>query len=321
MFKILILSLIFLPSFLLSKPLPIYTKVYLSNYSSESSEIVNDPSTNKKISELIWEIENTSLLGIGFHIPSKNNFKLNLSYQTMLGKNNGTMNDYDWLKDYTTEWSDWSTHPNTKITNISILDINLQYDFKKDKYGNNYIIYGGYKVEEHGFEAYDGSYIYTDSNSTNSNDFRQKSGSFNGLGITYKETFKSLYLKGMFEKYIDDFVFKGFLTYSPFVIVTNEDTHHFRSFTNTNTFDATSMYEVGFGISYYFRKDLALGFDYTKRVYLETDGNTNRYYYDTTTDKYDDGTLIPKGTTSIYSGAGIKNESTTNTFLQLTFKF
>ncbi|MCK5293043.1 MAG: omptin family outer membrane protease [Arcobacteraceae bacterium] len=316
MLKIILLSFFLFATSLFSKNLPIYGNVYLSQYSSQSSEIVYESNSGKKLSELIWKIDNVSLFGIGFQVPCQNKFKFNLNYQSMITENSGMMTDYDWLKDYTTDWSDRSIHPTTKITNISIFDINLQYDLKNNKYGNRYIVYAGYKVEEHGFEAWDGSYIYSSNNG-----FRDKNGIFNGLGITYKEEFKSFYLKGMAIKSVDDFVLKGFISYSPFVIVTNEDTHHFRSFTNTNSFNSTTMYEVGFMLNYYLSRDILIGLDYTKRVYNETDGTTSRYYYDTTIDKYNDGTVIPKGTRLVYGGAGIKSESTTNTFLKVTFKF
>lgn len=316
MLKIFLISLLFFVNIIYANNLPIYGKVYISNYSSKSSELVYNPATNQKISELIWKIDNLPLLGFAIQIPSKKKFKFNLNYQTKFTNTKAQMDDYDWLKSYTTDWSDWSTHPNTKIVSTSIIDINLQYNLKDDKYGNSYILYAGYKIEEHSFEAYDGSYTYTNRDSNNPVDFRKELGSITGLGITYEEKFKSFYLKGLFLKEMDRFLLKGSFTYSPFVIASNKDNHHFRSFINTNSYNYSSMYEIGLGLNYYIRTNIAIGFDYVIRVYDEARGTTSRTYY---ANNATDGATA--GDTSIYSGAGIKSEVNSMTNLKVIFKF
>jgi len=292
------------------KKTSIYTKIYTTQYSSTSNEIVNDPNTRKKLSELIWEIDNITLIGIGLKIPTKKNLKLNGSIEFLPMRQKALMNDYDWLKDDTSNWSDWSNHPNTKIENIINLDLNTEYKSKSNLFKYKYLLNTGVSLRHHSFKAYGGSYVYSSNNG-----FRDKTGTFdNSLGISYEETFVSLYLKGTAFKIIDKYYFNASFLYSPATFIKNKDTHHDRGFINNNTFSISSMYEYGLIIKYFIKKNISIGIDYKYRTYLESKGRTNRTYYKTT----NEGNA---GDSYSYTGASIKSTSTSYTNFTIVFKF
>jgi plasminogen activator len=295
--------------------------VGVSHYTSTSHEFVYEYDYSAKLSELIWKIEDLPLLDVGVHLRTSKDITLSLKYSTKIGDINGQIDDYDWLADFTTDWSDWSTHPNTKIKDVSILDIYATFPLKNSNSKNKYSFKAGIKNTYHKFEAWDGSYIYSTDldrprDGIQEDEFRDNSGLFSGLGITYEENFFALYTKGEIQRDIGNFSFQANITFSPYVSMENIDTHHIRSFTNTNSFESTMMYGYGLGFKYRFTNNFLALFYYEANIYDETHGTTSRTYYaDNTTDG------ATAGETFVYSGAGISNKSNTSSFLQFQYNF
>lgn len=288
-----------------------FTAIFLnaSNFTNKSISISSINSTSHeyvyqndfKLSELIWETKDVSLLGLEFDYLLRKDSILNFSYKINISKGDSLMNDFDWLKNDASNWSHWSNHPNTKLENFSILDINVK-QYLEDTNNLNIYFTLGYKIVEKKFKAYDGTAIYSTKTG-----FRDSFGSFSGLGITYKETFNSLYLGIGGNKKYNKFNLKTSFKYSPFVDATNSDTHHFRSFTNENKFDQTTMQAINIDLEYNYTKSLLFVIKYENVAYEETRGTTTRTYYDTTSDTYTNGSTIPKGTVLSFGGAGIDN--------------
>ena len=101
----------------------------LSILNSKSHEFVYSANTDKKLSELLWEANNIKMLGVGFDYQTNKNDFLSLNYKFNIIDGNDMMNDYDWLKDNTNQWSHWSHHPNTKLKNLTILDISFNHNY------------------------------------------------------------------------------------------------------------------------------------------------------------------------------------------------
>lgn len=269
-------------------------EISISTVNSKSHELIYDPYSDKKLSELIWKAENVKLLGFKYKHTLSSLEYLTLNYQKNIDDGNSVMNDYDWLKDYTSEWSDWSNHPDTKLDRLTLLDFSYTKYLISNSDIKKYITLG-YKIENKKFRAYNGTYIYSSTSG-----FRDLSGSFSGLGITYEETFKVIYAAVELSKNYERFIFRGKLTYSPKVEATNSDTHHARYFTNNNKFNNTTMLGFDLGVDYKFAQDLLLSAGYSVVNYKKTDGTTTRTYYDGATEE------IP-GTAYVYGGAGISN--------------
>ena len=106
-------------------------QISITSLDTTSHELVYDPNGGKKLSELIWDAQQVQMLDFKFDylISRKSfiqvNYKINLSIDA-------TMDDYDWLKDDTSDWSDWSHHPNTILDNFTIFDISLNNKIKSD---------------------------------------------------------------------------------------------------------------------------------------------------------------------------------------------
>ncbi|MGK0256001.1 MAG: plasminogen activator [Arcobacteraceae bacterium] len=290
-----ILSFCFLFSTLYSHEI-VKGQISLTSLDTTSHEFVYN--NGKKLSELIWEAKDVQMLGVQVdYVLSPSSF-IKIGYKTNLS-DDALMDDYDWMKDDTEDWSHWSNHPNTKLDNFTILDISLNKKIKlHHSLDSNIRI--GYKEENRKFKAYGGTYIYSSSTG-----FRDDSGAFNGLGISYEETFKTIYVGINGKLHYSDFTISGGLSYSPMVQASNIDTHHMRYFTNNNTFNDTTMIAINAEVEYLVTKRISIALNYTDIQYSETQGITTRTYYEDGTDS--DGNTIPSGTIWKYGGAGISN--------------
>jgi len=275
----------------------------LSTLNSTSYEIVNDPNTGKQISELIWEAKGVNMIGLKLNYQIQDSHIISLSYKTNITDGDSVMDDYDWIKDYTTEWSHWSHHPNTKLESLTIFDLNFNRKISPIFNMESYFVVG-YKVENKKFKAYDGSFIYSSDYG-----FRDNIFDMTGLGITYEETFNTLYTGLSMSKKYSKFILKGKLLYSPLVKSKNKDNHHNRSFINSNTFGNTTMISLDLGAEIPYKINTKFEITYSNVKYSETSGTTRRRYYADTYYKDDKGNiqLIPEGTLNVYGGAGISN--------------
>jgi len=277
-------------------------QITLTTINSISHEYVYNPyNTSYKLSELIWDAKDTKMLGFNtdYILDKKSslqfNYKINIS-------DDAQMDDYDWLKQ-TPLWSHWSTHPSTKLTKFSILDLTFRLNIKsKSSVKKRFLI--GYKIEQRGFKAYDGKYTYSSDNG-----FRDIEGYFNGLGITYTEEFITPYLGIDVKKEYKNIILSGNITYSPQARAKNSDTHHLRYFTNKNTFSDTTMLSIKAQAEYPINDNFSLALNYKKVKYDEASGYTTRTYYEDTyyKDANNNTILRPKGTVYRYPGAGISN--------------
>ncbi len=287
-----ILSLLLLISTLYSNNF-INKQITITSLDTTSHELVYDPDSGKKLSELIWQADDVQMLGFKFDYTLSRTSFVQFNYQMNLS-DDALMDDYDWLKDDTSQWSDWSNHPNTRLDNFTIFDISINNKIKSDTDIEKYIVIG-YKVEKRAFKAYDGTYIYSSSGG-----FRDQSGSFSGLGISYEETFKTIYVGMNVKKHYPKFIVSGKLTYSPRVTATNQDNHHNRYFINNNKFSDTTMVSIDANIEYPINDNISLALNYINVKYDETKGTTTRSYYAGATEQ-------TPGTVYTYSGAGISN--------------
>lgn len=241
---------------------------------STSNELVYYPNTNQKVSELIYKATNTKLLSLSGCYEIYPEYILKMGVKTLIKEGNNVMDDYDWLKTSTNEWSNWSNHPNTKLTKNFSFDISLANNlYEKRNFSSGVSI--GYFGSEKIFEVYDGSYIYSSANG-----FRDRIGTIEGLGITYKEKILMPYVE------LDSAIFNRThgvnftLRYSQNVAMENSDTHHIREFTDIGTHDKSSM--LGYSIEYKYKIDRKtfIQTSYKYFSYEEARGNVKRRYFD-----------------------------------------
>ena len=148
---------------------------------------VSGCSVDYKLSHLIWEIKDVTMLVAGFS-RTINDLTLNIEGKFGVTEGNGTMDDYDWM--YTNAaWSDWSHHDDTSVAEAMIWDINFDFRFYASN-NTNLAMVLGYKSEIWAWESRGGSYIYSDTS------YRDSTGSFTPgeLGISYEQNFSMPYV-------------------------------------------------------------------------------------------------------------------------------
>ncbi len=236
----------------------------VTNLNSETKEIVYD--NGKKISELTWKTENIQLLNVGLEYNIKDRIFLSGDLKSNFTNNDMVMDDYDWsVANPNNEWSDWSHHDNTKVEDIKMLDVNAKYKFEILP-----IYFGiGYKYENFEYKAYDGKYIYSSNPG-----FRDLTGTFSGLGITYEHTLKMPYLMvGADLNVTKNLNIGADLAYSNLAKFEDKDIHHFRNLEFKGDFDYTDYLGASVYANYSFTKLISLGIVYNYSKYDTAKGD------------------------------------------------
>lgn len=262
--------------------------VGITKFSSTANELVYDPNNlSYKLSELIWVIEDAPLLTLNWRLHLKDEAFFSLYYKKNFNTTTGLMDDYDWL--YTNrDWSHWSHHENTLVTNIEIYGFTLE----SKKFHKNYSLTLGYEIERKRWKAYDGTYIY----SILPSGFRDDTGTFSGLGITYIQELTTPYIALNADYEIHDIDIRAKFHYSALASAKDYDTHHFRNIQFDSTFKNISMFGVSLEANYSFSDKHYLKVSYKYLNFLEKKGKTQR-------------TDISTGDSITYPGAGISNIS------------
>ena len=142
--------------------------------------------TDYKLSQLIWDVRNVPVLTAGLNLSISKNYTLNVEGKFGLADANGVMDDYDWQYSGR-DWSDWSHHQDTALTESSSIDVNLDFNLIGKKKTTLALLLG-YKEDIWAWESHGGTFIYSD---TDNGGFRDQSGSFTpGLHIiSYEQRF------------------------------------------------------------------------------------------------------------------------------------
>lgn len=244
----------------------------------ESTELVYWPTVNNhKASELTWKIDSLYMIGVNGKLTVNDWFKANFSGWFKATDGDGTMDDYDW-QNPGQEWTDWSHHEDTDVTDGSIIDLNGEIIFfRASKVSFSGIL--GYKYDNFGWESRGGDYTYSVSG------FRDTQGSFTdgALAISYEQTFSSFYGGVGVEVEIESFTLKGRVIYSPFVYGEATDYHHMRNLVTYDTFDSFEDGDlIGIDISgiYEFTKKFALEIGFSYQSYSTLVGDSEWQFRD-----------------------------------------
>lgn len=236
----------------------------------ESTELVYWPEVNNhKASELTWEIDNLYMVGVRgeLEVGSWLSFIFDGWFKATDGE--GTMDDYDWqVPGY--DWTDWSHHEDTDVTDGSMIDVSANFSFFSSQ---NAVLTGiiGYKRDNFGWEARGGDYVYSNGG------FRNATGSFpdGELGISYEQTLDSFYGGlGFLASFSNRFQLAGRVIYSPFVQGEATDYHHMRNLVTYDDFEDGDLIAFDLSGTYGFTESLGLevGFRYQKYDTMQGDG-------------------------------------------------
>ena len=241
----------------------------------ESSEMVYWPeSGNHKASELTWEIDDLYLFGINGEIDFHGWFTVKLDSWFKVTDGEGTMDDYDWQV-VGGDWTDWSHHENTDVTDAYIFDLSGEIPFFQTQNGGLSVILG-YKADKFGWEARGGEYTYS------VNGLRDRQGSFSDsqVGISYEQTFSSPYIGIGAELRVEKFMIEGRFIYAPYVYGEATDNHYLRNLVIEETYDdygEGDMVALDLTGVYNFNKNWSLGVGLKYQSYSTMTGDATWY--------------------------------------------
>lgn len=241
---------------------------------------------NHKLSHLIWETKNIPMMMAGMRIIVDKKHRLNIEAQFNVAKESGVMDDYDWIY-YNLDWSHWSHHEDTQLTDTLTLDINFDATIYENK-GNKVSILVGYKKESWSWKSRGGSYIYSSEpydspDSIMPTRYRDLSGTITPglLAISYEQEFSMPYFGIKYESVLDKWNINLQYDYSTLVNVSSVDHHHIRSLIFKDDFEKGVMNSFKFKIGYQLDKNFDIHLKYISQNYEEVRGNTT--YIDSNT--------------------------------------
>lgn len=244
--------------------------------------VIGQPATypvDYKLSQLIWDSRNIATLVAGVSTRIGKDSILNIEGIFGVGKGSGVMDDYDWV-DIGNDWSHWSHHEDTSITDLSSLDLSVEYNLSgnnKKKNKNKWSLLFGFRDETWAWESRGGSYIYSEFG------FRDDIGSFTPgqAVISYEQNFKMPYLGFKFETVSSKWKFDIQYNYSNLVSVSTVDHHILRDLIIKDDFAKGVMTAYKVGLGYNITKNFDIVLRYDAYNYEEVRGNTT--YIDSNT--------------------------------------
>ncbi|MCF8068541.1 MAG: omptin family outer membrane protease [Desulfobacterales bacterium] len=234
----------------------------------EAHELVYTNS-GRKLSELIWELEDVYLAGLSFSTNPDERFHFNVGFWSALNDGDGYMDDYDWLDNSRpNQWSDWSHSPVDLIKGY-MFDMNVDVKFWSNDYA---AISGilGFKYDHWKWDAIGGDYIYSVGGG-----FRNWTGSFpDSVGISYKQSFYVPYggIGGSLN--FSRFHFNTYFKYTPFAWADDVDHHVMRDLVFYDTFTGIDYFSYGAEGSFFITNKWFLSVAADFQEYKETVGDT-----------------------------------------------
>ncbi|CNI45645.1 outer membrane protease [Yersinia frederiksenii] len=221
----------------------IKTSIALGFLGGESKEYVYDTDNGQKLSELNWKIKNTAIIKGDISWDAFNWLTLNARGWTSLASSSSGMDDYDWLTPGQSNWSRWSTHPNTQLNHANEFDVNVKgWVLNTPKYRVGTIF--GYQKTRFSWAASGGSYSY---------DNGARTGNIppDTPVIAYNQQFSMPYLglAGMYR--YQDFEFNALLKFSPWVTAKDNDEHYARNLTFHDKSNNSRYYSATVDAGYY----------------------------------------------------------------------
>jgi outer membrane protease len=235
------------------------------------------------LSRLTWEIDDLFMVGIGGSMQQEW-VAVHADAWFKVVDGNGIMDDYDWLMNRP-EWSHWSHHDNTIISEAYAFDVNSDLiipGFSSGKFLFSAIV--GYKSEHYEWESRGGYYTYSVSS------WRDLQGSIppDQIAITYSQNYDTPYIGLGLRGSIGKFEFSGRIIGSVYTKVEAKDTHHMRSLKTESEMDDGEMYSFDVTGSYSFTKHLALEAAYTYTKYETNRWNSTYQFANGVTTTFED---------------------------------
>jgi plasminogen activator len=256
-----------------------------------AKELVYDPPTGHKNSELDWQIDNVFMLGAGISVKPLSWLRFNGNVWFQPGNGDGSLDDYDWEVEGW-DWTKWSHHNSVSVKEGLMYDINAELTFLRFNETSVFALLG-YKHDHWKWEARGGNFIYStyylrDTYFSLSDDLK--------VG-TYEQTYDVPYLGIGFHANLHPVTLDGRIIGSTLVSSSDKDTHLLRDLVITSDIDSGHMFGLDFACTYNFTSNFAAtaAFQYQKFEELKGTKTWNS---------------VPEGYNDFKYGGGLSLETT-----------
>jgi len=234
--------------------------------SGKSHEMVYDEATGRKISQLDWKIKNVAILKGDITWDAYSFLTLNARGWTSLASGSGHMDDYDWMNEIQSSWTDHSSHPATNVNYANEYDLNVKgWILQGDNYKAG--VTAGYQETRFSWTATGGTYNYD-------NGAYQGNFPAGERGIGYSQRFSMPYI-GLAGQYrFNDFEFNALFKFSDWVRAHDNDEHYMRDLTFREKTTDSRYYGASVDAGYYVTPHAKVFAEFTYSSYEEGKGGT-----------------------------------------------
>lgn len=234
--------------------------------SGKSHEMVYDEATGRKISQLDWKIKNVAILKGDITWDAYSFLTLNARGWTSLASGSGHMDDYDWMNEKQSSWTDHSSHPATNVNYANEYVLNVKgWILQGDNYKAG--VTAGYQETRFSWTATGGTYNYD-------NGAYQGNFPAGERGIGYSQRFSMPYI-GLAGQYrFNDFEFNALFKFSDWVRAHDNDEHYMRDLTFREKTTDSRYYGASVDAGYYVTPHAKVFAEFTYSSYEEGKGGT-----------------------------------------------
>lgn len=247
----------------------------------ESKEYVYDIDTGRKISELNWKINNAAIIKGDISWGPFFWLSLNAKGWTTLASSGAGMDDYDWMDDSQSHWTDRSNSPNTRLNHANEFDVNAKaWLIKQPDYKLGAVF--GYQQTRFSWTAFGGHYQYD--NGDDVGDFPRGERT-----IGYQQKFSMPYV-GLVGGYrYQNIEFTTLLKYSPWVEARDNDEHYMRDLTFRDKASGSDYYSVSADVGYYVTPNTKVFTEFSWSKYSQGKGGTHVIDHESGESSYEGG--------------------------------
>ncbi|MEG5433265.1 omptin family outer membrane protease [Enterobacter asburiae] len=234
--------------------------------SGKSHEMVYDEATGRKISQLDWKIKNVAILKGDITWDAYSFLTLNARGWTSLASGSGHMDDYDWMNEKQSSWTDHSSHPATNVNYANEYDLNVKgWILQGDNYKAG--VTAGYQETRFSWTATGGTYNYD-------NGAYQGNFPAGERGIGYSQRFSMPYISLAGQYRFNDFEFNALFKFSDWVRAHDNDEHYMRDLTFREKTTDSRYYGASVDAGYYVTPHAKVFAEFTYSSYEEGKGGT-----------------------------------------------
>lgn len=234
----------------------------------KSKEYAYNSYDGHKISELIWQLKNTAIFKGDIVWDASDLLTLNVRGWTTLASSGAGMDDYDWKDSGQSHWTDWSTHPNTRLKHANEFDVNVKgWMLNTPEYRLGTVL--GYQQTRFSWTSFGGRYNYNNGESVG--EFAR-----NARAIGYRQKFAMPYL-GMAGMYrYQKAEFNALLKFSPWVSAKGNDEHYMRQVTFRDKGNHSNYYSATVDAGYYVTPNAKIFVELSLNKYEENKGSLTK---------------------------------------------